>query len=342
MSSQAAGVRDKSSKKISFACEECKRRRSRCSGPPRCERCDTDNTPCIFDAGKDLRTRQSRDADKVHKALLDAFAAAVQGQDDKISHILYDIIRKTDPSGKLAESVQIGTAITTTSTTDTTHVNTPTAVLNSRGSGIRPEDCVPWEWLRAQDFQAHRAGQLLPGFSCDPYNVEPADALSRAYLAFRDAARRQLLTGARTVPELINGPLPVLDQFFGTAPNTNPLSPWTYACQLAGTMTDFPFTLKLATIYVTGLLMRVCSRAQPSVHSDALFVDDVTVLYSALRRDLPRPTTHAAATATTVRCPTRSRCRLVSLAQTEELDVRGVGRIQRADHGRPKLQLALQ
>lgn len=246
---------EKPSKKISYACEECKRRRSRCTGPPHCKRCQTDNTPCVFDAGKDLRTKRSRDADKVHKALLDAFAAA-RSEDTRISHVLFDVIRKTDPSGKLAESAR--------SWTSATDAHTPGNPLSSRGPSIAPEDCVPWEWLRSQDFQAHRAGQLLPGFACDPFNLEPEDALSNMYLTFRDAARHQLLTGVQTVPELINGPLPVLDQFFGTAPNTNPLSPWTYACQLAGTMTDFPFTLKLATIYVTGLLMRVRSRVPAS------------------------------------------------------------------------------
>lgn len=247
-SSQQSHLREYKHKKISHACEPCKRRRSRCTGPPApCDRCRLEQTDCAFDPGKDKRTRESRNHGRVHHALMEAFITAVQNGDTAVSRTLFDIIQKSDPTGALAGSAQASAERVSRRSPEST-----------AGSSTPSEDrSVSWTWLAARDMDAQKAGRTLPGFACDPNNTQPLDFMSKSIVSFRNAARAEIRAGRLSLEEVIGSPLPDLHKYFHPTQQYRPFSPWTWACQLAQAFDDFAFSLKMCTIYVAGIQMRV-------------------------------------------------------------------------------------
>lgn len=55
------GSGGRSKKKVTSACLECRRARSKCSSSRPCARCQTLNIECIFNEGGDLRRRETRE-----------------------------------------------------------------------------------------------------------------------------------------------------------------------------------------------------------------------------------------------------------------------------------------
>lgn len=247
-SSQPSRIKEHRHRKISHACEPCKRRRSKCSGlPTPCDRCSLEQTACTFDPGKDKRTRESRHHDRVHRALLEAFTASVRNGDTAVSQTLFSIIQKSDPTGTLAESAQASAESYSRQSSE----STPGSSTSSE------EQQVSWTWLTARDMNAQKAGRSLPGFACDPNNTEPLDFMSKSLISFRNAARAEIQAGRLSLEDVIDSPLPDLHKYFHPTEQYRPFSPWTWACQLAQAFDGFAFSLKMCTIYVTGIQMRV-------------------------------------------------------------------------------------
>lgn len=247
-SSQRSQHKEHRHKKISHACEPCKRRRSKCTGPPSpCDRCRLEQTDCAFDPGKDKRTRESRNHDRVHRALLEAFVTSVHIGDTAVSRTLFSVIQKSDPTGALAESAQ--------ASAEGVYRTPPESTAGS--SSYSEDRSVSWTWLAARDMDAQKAGRTLPGFPCDPNNTHPLDFMSKSIISFRNAARAEIQAGRLSREEVIGSPLPDLHKYFHPTQQYRPFSPWTWACQLAQAFDGFAFSLKMCTIYVAGIQMRV-------------------------------------------------------------------------------------
>lgn len=116
-----------------------------------------------------------------------------------------------------------------------------------------------WAKIKKANPQVQTTKSALIDSNSDWYqhqSVLSEDRLTSSFLSFEQATREMLRSGIN-VSELIETATPCLDQLFDPQPTLNPCTAWSWSCQLAQALSHIPFTLRLATIYVAGILLRV-------------------------------------------------------------------------------------
>ncbi|KAJ5773370.1 C6 transcription factor SndA [Penicillium paradoxum] len=84
-------------RRVSTACRECQRRRTRCSGAPQCSECRIHNRDCVFDEAADRRrkasARRTQDQLDHYRALVDDLLGIIRERDGQTVQSIIDIIR---------------------------------------------------------------------------------------------------------------------------------------------------------------------------------------------------------------------------------------------------------
>lgn len=308
----------------SIACQECKRRKSKCTGyPAPCVQCRDKRTVCRFQPGGDLRRRESRHNFKACKTLLD-FVESIRDGDFQASKELYQAVLRTDLSGKLPKvaqmyanaigmdvSLQDGTnGHSDTSVQSIKEHKTSTTALSTDASSeasveefsfqVSPSEEFPevrnevslqivmnqsqnkqksevqnlqvtnassfndlpilWAKINKANMEISATIEPLPELVCEwhSHHLSLDDLLTRSILSFTDAARKEILSNV-DVFKLIETATPRLDNFFHPSHYSNQEhTAWSWACRFAYAFPNLPLPLRLAMIYISGMLMRVC------------------------------------------------------------------------------------
>ena len=100
LSSSGGGPEDSRMKRASNACKECQKRRTRCTGPPKCSECDTHDRECTFDEQADRRRRVNARRTEEELASLTEFTEQLVGvlrysNDADIQHLL-NVVRSSN------------------------------------------------------------------------------------------------------------------------------------------------------------------------------------------------------------------------------------------------------
>ncbi|KAJ5776580.1 uncharacterized protein N7511_001591 [Penicillium nucicola] len=89
--------KDRRMKRVSTACTECQKRRTRCSGHPLCDECRTHNRECIFDEANDRRRKASakktQDQLDYFRTLTDDLINTIGSEDLAAVQLITDSIR---------------------------------------------------------------------------------------------------------------------------------------------------------------------------------------------------------------------------------------------------------
>ena len=107
-----------SRKKISTACNECKRRKIRCApGPPPCPTCRATGSECVFEEDQDKRRRSGprKSMNMVQRAdsvdVLNAVLAVISSQDEDQMHRLNQIALENLPPTQLVQAITEGISV---------------------------------------------------------------------------------------------------------------------------------------------------------------------------------------------------------------------------------------
>lgn len=139
-------------------------------------------------------------------------------------------------------------------------------VGDSEEAGGSKGETVPESNVSKEDLKAYLQEQLdnrqltihdLPIFSCDIFVSDPTDPISRSILGFRDSARQAINSGI-ALDKILETPKPDLTLMFRDRLNTDPHTAWSWACDFGKSFDNFSFPLRLATVYMAGIQMRVC------------------------------------------------------------------------------------
>ena len=144
---------------------------------------------------------------------------------------------------------------------------TPEQIVQQRLSLTDCEVCnrVPLSFSDVLEVSLARyaSGKLptadMPTFYCDPWICDASDPMSKTIVISRDWARQCVKEGAN-VYDLIRTPQPELNMFFRSRDDSDPNNAWTWACEIAKTFFYLPYPSQLATVYLTGIQMRVSLR----------------------------------------------------------------------------------